>query len=496
MSVRKSAGYIFSGALLSKIFSFGGSILLARILFPEDYAYILIANIFTGLIGILGNVGFEHYYLQARFSDEDEEDVTLRITSFLRLGLNTILFILQFGLSYIVEIFYQEEIVGQLLRIFSFGYLITGVGVTSQFILRKELNFKPESIANFFRDFIGAIVKVVCAYAGLGALSFAVASVISNIVRVVIILKARFYFPFQFIWNKIVFDKIFFFGKHSFAGGIGLYLVQQADKFLLSKFFPKEAIGFYQFSSSQANLMYSFLVHPFNGLLLSLSAKYKEQSDYLYSVLVKIAFGLSTFLLPITVFLFFFASDLFFYVFGEKWMGAVPLFQLFIVYNYLTVFVFPVGSILMAFGFPEVSAKLIWIRAFFLVVFLFIVAINEMPIFFYAVVFLAISFIFSWIKAYISLNKLGISLWRYIISQRTALYSLIVYSFGMQLLLILVQSFVFRVVFGVFGIIISFIIMNLFLFRKNFFEVVKLIVGENSTGNRILNVVEKMSNFN
>lgn len=495
MSVRKSARYILGGSLLSKILSFVGSIILARILFPEDYAYILIANIFTGFVGVLGNVGFEHYYLQARFGNEDEEDTTLRITSFLRLGLNTILFIFQFVVSYIVEVFYQEEVVGQLLRIFSFGYLITGIGVTSQFILRKDLNFKPESIANFFRDFVDVFVKVGCAYAGLGALSFAIASVISNIVRVAIILKAKFYFPFRFKWNRIVFDKIFYFGKHSFVGGIGMYLVKQADKVLLSKFFPKEAIGFYQFSFSKAELMYGFLVHPFDGLLQSICANYKEKTDYLYSVLVKIAFSLSTLLLPITIFLFFFASEIFLYVFGEKWMDAVPLFQLFIVYNYLVVFVYPVGAILIAFGYPEINARLIWMRAIFLCLFLFIVAINEMSIFLYAVVFLSISFVFSWIKAYVNLSKLGFTLRDYLISQRTSLYSLIVYFLWMQLLFILFHDFVFRILIGGLGIIVIFFILNVFWFRRNFIESLRLVVGNNSRGLNVLHFVEKMADY-
>jgi len=493
MSVRKSASYILGGSFFSKIVSFVGSIFLARILFPEDYAYILIANIFTGLVQILSDVGFENYYLQARFKNHEEEDETLRITSFLRLGLNTLLFVIQFVISYVVEYYYREVIVGQLLRVFSLNYLIVGIGVTSQFILRKELNFKPEAVANVFRDIVGTAVKIAFAIQGFGALSFGMGSLAGSFVRVLIIMKAKFYLPYTLHWDKVVFNKIIFFGKHSFVGGVGLYFVRQADKFLLSRFFPREIVGFYSFSESQASIAYSYLVQPLNGLFLSFSAKYKENKEYLYSVLIKISFLISAILLPLTILLFFFSNEIFFYVFGEKWMGAVTLFRLFLVYNYTIAFVEPVSGVLTAFGFPDINAKLIWARGVALVVFLSMAAVFNLPIIVYAGVFLIISFLFTWIKAYLCIKKMEGTLIGYLLSQKAALYSAFLNCVTLFIVSILVDELLIRIVLSGLGVVLIFFVINVVMFSTEFLGAIKLLIGNNILGKRIFLVVEKTS---
>ena len=66
--VRKSAKYIFIGNFFSKAITFIGSIFLARILFPEDYGYLLMAMIVTAFAQMLGNMGFENFYLQDSLS--------------------------------------------------------------------------------------------------------------------------------------------------------------------------------------------------------------------------------------------------------------------------------------------------------------------------------------------------------------------------------------------------------------------------------------------
>lgn len=493
MSVRKSASYILGGSFLSKIVSFVGTIFLARILFPDDYAFILIANIFTGLIQILSDVGFENYYLQARFKSNSEEDKTLRITSFLRLGLNTLLFVIQFVISFVVEYYYQHEVVGQLLRIFSFNYLIIGIGVTSQFILRKELNFKPEAVANVFRDLVGTIVKILFAVQGFGALSFAFGSLVGSLVRVVVILKAKFYIPYSLHWDKEVFNKIIFFGKHSFVGGVGLYLVRQADKFLLSRFFPREFVGFYSFSESQANVAYNYLVFPLSGLILSFSAKYKENKEYLYSVLVKLSFLLSAILLPISILMLFFSNEIFLYVFGEKWMGAVPLFQLFLVYNYLVVFVEPVSGVLTAFGFPDVNAKLIWARGVVLIIFLSVAALLKMPIIVYAGIFLIISFFFSWMKAYLCIKKMEATLINYLFTQRAALYSAVLYSLPLIIIGAMVNELIIRIALSGLSTIVVFFIINVVVFSNEFLGSIKLVLGNQSWSSKLLPLIESVS---
>ena len=413
-NVKQSAKYLFLSTLFSKGISFIGSIILAKLLFPEDYGYLLIAMVFTGFIQILVSVGFETYYLQETIESEEHERIILNVTYYLRFILNTLLFIFQIIVSYWVEDYYDEEIIGSLLRIFALNYLLIAVGQINTFILRKKILFKPEATSNLVRDIVGMIFKVTFAFMGLGALSFAFGTVIANIAKLFVILHYQKFVPSRIEWDPKLFKKIWHFGIHSFIGGIGMFFSTYIDKMFIASFFSKDTIGYYYFAHSQAQQFSAYLIQPQSSLVLSYSATYKTVVDMLKDNLLRIAYLISAFSIPVLTFLFIYADVFFNMIFGDKWDASVPLFQLFIVDSVILITTFPLSSILTAFGKPELNSKIIVYRFIFLAVILGVAGYVKSTIFIYGLSFIILSMIFTLIKSHISMKNLNSSLWVYL----------------------------------------------------------------------------------
>ncbi len=464
--VRKSAAFILGGNLISKIISFAGSVILARILFPEDYGYLLIASIFTGLINTLGNAGFENFYLQEKVNNEELKSEILNVTSFLRIVFNTILFILQFVLSYVIELYYHELIVGQLLRLFSFNYLITAFSSTSLYILRKELDFRPETYANFFRDVVGAFLKVTFAYMGFGALSFAIGILAGNIVRTSVILSRCFYLPSIRKWDKEIFKKVVNFGKHSLASSVGIYFVNQFDKILLSKMFPKETIGLYNFGETQGRLVFDYFVAPLSGLIISFLANNKERKDYVFDSIKYGTYIIAIFLIPVVLFFGVYSNQIFLLVFGAKWLVAVPLFRLFLGYYFVSqIYLFSVSGVLISIGKPEIISKLVWSKGVVLLVILGFLFYIKVQILSYAAVFMIVSVFFAWLKAFISIQQLGHSFFKYLaVGKIPLLCGIVIFFllFGFNTYITNNSSDIVKLIYG--GVAVFFIYMGLQLF--------------------------------
>ncbi len=62
--VIKAGKVVLIGSFVSRGISALSSIILARLLFENDYGALVIATIFTGLIAQIGGMGYEIYYLQ------------------------------------------------------------------------------------------------------------------------------------------------------------------------------------------------------------------------------------------------------------------------------------------------------------------------------------------------------------------------------------------------------------------------------------------------
>lgn len=489
---RKSAKYIFLGNLFSKLITFIGSIVLARILFPEDYGYLLMAMIVTGFAQTLANMGFENYYLQEVIKDKEQEKSILNVTFKIRIALNITMFFIQFFGSYFVADYYQQPVVGELLRLFAFNYLITGSTVVNLFILRKKLNYKPETIANVSRDIIGTIVKVILAIMGFGVLSFAYGALVGNFIRsIIIVFSQRFSFDLN-VWDSDEFKKILYFGKHSLVGGMGNYFSTYIDKVLITKYFSASESGYYYFANAQSTTLYNYTVYPQSSLFLSYIAKYKTQPHHLLNVLSKLSYMIGIFSLPIMLFLLFYAEPIFQLMFGEKWNGSIVLFQIFLVYNYLKVLVFPLAGILTGFGYPQIVSKLSIIRLVVLGLSLTIMLHFTSNIYYYTLTYVFIVLLFDWVKGALGLKVMNYTLLRYL--RKMQFVSIFLIAVLEITILFVINSLIknenifFQILFAVFILSMSTTLITYFFQKRQLLSGLELFVSSN---HRIMRILRK-----
>lgn len=473
---RKSAKYLFIGGLFSKGISFVGTIILARILFPEDFGYLMIAMIVTGFLQVIGDMGFENYYLQEKITSKEQEEKILNITYKLRLGVNFFLFLMQIALSYIVEIYYNNDVIGELLRIFSLNILIMAFSQINLYILRKQLNYKPEVYANIGRDIVSTIFKILFAATGFGALSFAIGAILGNIMRLAILLRYQSFKPIWTLWDKFIFEHILFYGKHSFLSGLGAFFSNQLDKLFLTLYFPQTTSGNYYFSGSQASSIFSYIISPQASLILSYSAKHKHNKEYLFVILTNISYFIGIIMLPIVIYLIVYAEPLFDYLFGQKWHDSVILFQIFLFYYFITELTFPFSGILTAFGLPHIASRLVLARLLALILLLPIPIYFSTHITIYLLVFLIISTIFSYLKAYISIHKMKqkfsiyVSIWKNLMLY-AALYGILLFIVNIS-----VQNILWQLMISLVSIILSSLLLHLLFFRERFIQSLETII--------------------
>jgi len=421
-----SSKFILIGSVVSKIFTFGGSVLLARILFPQDYGYLTFTTIFTIFLQQIGNFGIEVFYLQEKTNSAEEEEGILQVVFKLRLLANAFLLVIQIGVGLIFYFVLDKVIVGQLLLIFSLTYIFEILSSVNGAILKKELTFKPLAIANTTRDVASVVARVLFASLGFGPLSFGFGAVIGSFCQAICIRYAkRMRVDWKF-WDKNYFLRVYNFSKHVLLGSIGSYASQQLDKVMMVSFFEITKIGFYSFGYSNAGIPFTYLFSPQQQLILSYSANLKDKPDVLLERIYDMGRIILLLTGPLYVLAYFNCDHIIDFVFGAKWLMAGSFVRVFIVYFFFMSFLTPFNGLLTALGRPDIVSRITLVKMVTLIPVLFAFAYFVKDLIWYCLVFSLISILFDLMKASAGVKRIGGSVFSFLFKNFDVIFLLVI----------------------------------------------------------------------
>ncbi|NVJ86762.1 MAG: oligosaccharide flippase family protein [Algoriphagus sp.] len=405
--VVSAAKSVLIGSFISKGISFISTIILARLLFPEDYGSLLLATIITGLIGQIGSMGFELYYLQFK-GEKSEREKLLKQVYFLRVIMNFILFLIQFIAGIVLIVLFSEKISGGIIVLLSFSLMIEGFNSPQETILRDQINFKKITIGNIYREIFGTLAKIASAFWGLGGLSFGIGPVVGSVIRLFYFRYVVKYQPGKIFIDRKIAVNIFNYGKYMLFASAGNFLVQQVDKFVLASFFSKEIVGRYTFSWNFASMPFNYLIVPQAQLNMSYITRFKAGDYVLFDKLSIIQKMIFFIFFPVTLFLLFFVEEAVVFLFSDKWIETVPIVSILLVYYAFQSITFPFSGVLNGLGRPDINSRILVSRAIVLVISLLLVSFLYSDIITYTYVFVGVSLVFDIIKIIKTFNLIGV----------------------------------------------------------------------------------------
>lgn len=325
MSLKKQAisgvKWNFAQQFSVQIINFGVQVILARLLMPEMFGLIAMVVIFISIGQTLMDSGMTSSLIRTKNPDQLDYS-TVFIT-------NIIMSCAIYGLVYFfapyIAKFYNQDILTDIVRIFALTFVIRALVAVHIAKLTKEMNFKLQMKLQVPSTIIAGIVGVSLAYQGYGVWSL----VWLNLVQAIIFTIQNWLF---INWKpSLVFDWQRF--KHHFAFGYKLTLASLIDviyndayRIIIGKFFSPAQLGFF----NQAETMRLFPVQQISSVMGKVTYPMFAKIDNdqalkaVYRTTMKLVFFVSV---PVMLALILVAEEGFRFVFGEKWLPAVPYFQ-------------------------------------------------------------------------------------------------------------------------------------------------------------------------
>lgn len=327
MSLRKKA---LSGILWTFIqqmstqgIAFIVSIILARILLPEEFGLIALLSVFIAIGNVLINSGLS----QSLIRTENATNEDFSTVFFFNLIISSGMYIIMFVAAPYIASFYSQPLLTEITRYYCLVFVINAFSIIQNTKLAKELNFKKQTIITVPSLIIGSTIGITMAIKGFGVWSLVWSAIAKSLALTIQLWLWSPWLP-SFAINKAKIKEHLNFGYKLTIAGIIDTLFKDIYTIIIGKFFDPIQVGFYNRANTLRQLPVKNFSAVLNKVTFPLFSKIQNNDVKLKSAYKKIM-QMSMFLIaPTLLIMGVLAEPLFRFVLTEKWLPAVPYFQI------------------------------------------------------------------------------------------------------------------------------------------------------------------------
>lgn len=328
-----------SGKFAGQGMSFVISIILARLLSPQDFGLLAMINVVIVLASVLVDMGLGSALIQR----QDITDEHYGSVFYFNIVVGLFLALVLFFLAPLIAEFYKRTEIISLARVMSLLFVINSFCNVQRLWLRKQLKFSILTQAAIIGTAVGGITGVSLAFMNFGVWSLVVQSLISAT-------SSNFYIYFMTKWKpRLVLSlkalkELWQFGFNLFLSGMLDSIYTQLDSIIIGRIFNAQTLGFYYRAKSLDGFVRTYtsgslttVLFPALSTIQHEELRYKEVIYKSFHIL-----NFVTFLLLGILYLG--AEDIIVLMFSDKWLPSVEYFRIIV----LAGFVYPFSAVLVS----------------------------------------------------------------------------------------------------------------------------------------------------
>lgn len=349
--------------VINRGFKFIIKLILARILFPEDYGLVGMAVVFTSIIGVFNEIGMGAALVQRREEELNEDHFN---TAFW-IGVIWAVFlylIIGFIIGPIAASFYEEPLLKEIIPVLSLGVLTSPINTVHKSQLIRELKFKKIALISNISNILSGSLALVLALTGAGVWSLVFNSVVSLVITVPLFFWATKWVP-SFSFSKKAFKDIFGFGIYTTGTKLFGKIIGQFDYLIVGKILGAASLGIYSLAFLLTDILRHQITHILHQVLYPLFSKLQDKPKQLKGYYLKIVKTNAFIIYPIIFGLILFSEELIPLMFGNKWTETIPVLNILCIGVIIDISTASSSIFFRASGDPDLEWKIISINALF-----------------------------------------------------------------------------------------------------------------------------------
>ncbi len=299
------------------------NIALARILVPSDFGMLVTIQIFTGLAGYFSGAGMGQALVQIK--DLEEHYYSIVFTFQLIIGLAL------FGLFWVIapefSRFFENDLYAPLLRVSALSFLWRPLATVQNAKLQREMRFREISTARIATQVMAGLFTVFLAIQGFGVWSLIFGGLFHSILLILVLFELTDWRP-AIAFEARTGKRLGTYGFKVTANSLLDHFGQQIDNLFVSKILGASPLGLYNKGYSLSDMPKQIVSRSTYSVLFRAFSKEQENHDlsrYMFYSSIKL---IVLYAAPVFVGLWWIADPFIYVVYGEKWMGSVPIIKI------------------------------------------------------------------------------------------------------------------------------------------------------------------------
>ena len=306
------------------------SIILARLLSPEEYGLIGILTIFIALFNAIVDSGFTN----ALIRKQDATDTDYSTVFYTNLVLSVVLAAILYLCAQPIAVFFERPELVPLTKVMSSVVVINALAIVQRARTTKAIDFKIQTKITFISSIGSGVIGIAMAYMGYGVWALAGQQISNQLFSTIFFWIYNKWIP-KLIFSWVTFKEMWAFGSKLLASGLIDTAWKELYQVVIGKCYSPATLGFYTRAKQFADLCSSNLTSVVQRVSYPVLSSIQDDRERLKGAYQRV---IKTTMLPTFVLMLGMAAcaeSMIQVLIGEQWLECVPMLQIICTYGML-----------------------------------------------------------------------------------------------------------------------------------------------------------------
>jgi len=382
-----SSAFAVAGQWISRLLGIISVVIFARVLSPDDYGIVAIAQLSFSFLQILLSDGSRAYLIRKPVVTDDDLDTAWTI----RLTLVALIAIIIFITKDIISNFFNEPRLITILYYLSISFFISAFQNIGDIVYEKKLEYRKIFLFGFIVKLSGFIASI-CLALYIQNYWVLICGLIA--MQITSVFMSYLLFEHRPRLTLCQVNEQWKFSKWIFLGNITSFIRNKLDRVLISKYLGTIELGFFNMSYHLSDMPYTEIIAPINKVVYSSYSQTLENKNNLAEMFLQVVGVMSIIIFPLYFGLVVLSKDIVLLLLGEKWDYVKTILPIVVFLLMSQTISLLATNILTALGEVKILALLNWVMVLIMVpVLVYIISYNDLYLFILGRALLAASFV-------------------------------------------------------------------------------------------------------
>jgi teichuronic acid exporter len=308
---------------LNQVVGFAISVILARLLVPEDFGLVAMLSFFTAIANLFVNAGLSIAIIQNKHATIVDESTVF----WFNMIVGGLFAITLWAAAPLLALFFEAEVLEPIAKINAVGIFLAACCSLQNTLFIKQLDFKILTSINLIRTISTGGLAIYLATIGYGVWALVYQSLFSSILSLVLIWSFSNWRPI-FIFSKDSFHSQIKFGGYVFAAGLLDVIYRRGSLLFMGKMFGPRELGFYTRAENTQNLLSTLLTRSVSRVTFPAFSSVNEDLEKIKRWGAISVSSIMFVTAPILIFIAVYSAMFIEVLFGKQWLPSSSILSI------------------------------------------------------------------------------------------------------------------------------------------------------------------------